>query len=110
MSSPEAAIEIALTTAPDAEVGERIARALVEEGVAACVNLVPGLHSIYRWKGAVESAAEVLLVVKTRADRAADLERRLHELHPYEVPELLRLPVPGGSEAYLRWLREEAAP
>ncbi len=103
-------VELALVTAPDAETGERIARALVEERLAACVNLVPGLRSIYRWEGKVESEAEVLLVVKTRADRASALEERVLALHPYDVPELLRIPVGGGSEAYLRWLRTESAP
>ncbi len=110
MSPPEPRaedVEVALVTAPDAETGERIARALVEERLAACVNLVPGLRSIYRWEGAVESAEEVLLVVKTRADRAERLEERLLALHPYDVPELLRIPTRGGHAAYLRWVLAE---
>ena len=109
-NASDAEIEVALVTAPDTETGERIARALVEERLAACVNLVPGLRSIYRWEGAVEEASEVLLVVKTRADRAAALERRLLALHPYDVPELLRFPARGGSAPYLRWVAEETAP
>lgn len=104
------AVEIALVTAPDPETGERIARALVEERLAACVNLVPGLRSIYRWEGAVQSDAEVLLVVKTRTDRARALEERVLALHPYDVPEVLRIAPRGGSESYLRWVREECAP
>ena len=110
MSPADPAIEVALVTAPDAETGERIARALVEERLAACVNLVPGLRSIYRWEGAVQSDAEVLLVVKTRADRARVLEERVLALHPYDVPELLRIATRGGSEAYLRWVQQESAP
>ena len=110
MSSAEPGVEVLMATAPDAGSAERIARGLVEERLAACVNLVPGLRSIYRWQGAIEEAAEVLLLIKTRGDRVADLERRLRELHPYDVPELLRLPAGGGSEPYLRWVREEAAP
>ncbi len=76
-SETESDVELALVTAPDAETAERIARALVGERLAACVNLVPGLRSIYRWEGRVESEAEVLLVVKTRRDRAGDLEERV---------------------------------
>ena len=109
-SETESDVELALVTAPDAETAERIARALVGERLAACVNLVPGLRSIYRWEGRVESEAEVLLVVKTRRDRAGDLEERVLALHPYDVPELLRIPVRGGSEAYLRWVGVETAP
>jgi len=103
-------VELALVTAPDTATAERIARVLVEERLAACVNLVPGLRSIYRWEGSLEDEAEVLLVVKTCSDRARALEQRVLALHPYDVPELLRIPVRGGSEAYLGWLRAESAP
>jgi periplasmic divalent cation tolerance protein len=103
-------VELALVTAPDTATAERIARALVEERLAACVNLVPGLRSLYRWQGSVEDAAEVLLVVKTCSDRLPALTERVLALHPYDVPELLRIPVRGGSEAYLGWLRAESAP
>ena len=113
MSPSEAvatAVQVVLVTAPDAEVGARLARAVVEERLAACGNLVPGVRSIYRWAGAVQEDDEVLLVIKTREDRMAALSRRVHELHPYELPELLAVSVLGGSERYLEWLREEAAP
>ena len=105
-----APVQVVLVTAPDAEVGTRLARAVVEERLAACVNLVPGVRSIYRWAGAVQEDAEVLLVIKTREDRVAALSRRVHELHPYELPELIAVGVLGGSERYLDWLRGEAAP
>lgn len=109
-SEAVAAVQVVLVTAPDAEVGTRLARAVVEERLAACVNLVPGVRSIYRWAGAIQEDGEVLLVIKTREDRVAALSRRVHELHPYELPELIAVGVLGGSERYLAWLREEAAP
>jgi len=110
MNSSEPEVRVAFITAPDLETATRIARALVEERLVACVNLVPGIRSVYRWEGKVEEDAEVLLVVKTRADRSRDLVDRVVELHPYELPEVLMLPAVGGSSAYLGWVREEAAP
>ena len=101
---------VALATAPDVEVAARIAHALVDERLAACANLVPQVRSIYRWQGRVEDDTEVLMVIKTRADRVAALADRLRALHPYEVPELLVLPVVGGLAPYLAWLGAEAAP
>ena len=95
-----------VATAPDAE---RIATALVEQGLAACVNVVPGVVSIYRWRGAVERELEVLLVIKTRAERFEALREALVSLHPYEVPELIALPVAAGHAPYLAWL-DEAVP
>jgi periplasmic divalent cation tolerance protein len=97
-------VQVTLTTAPDRKVARRIARALVGEQLAACVNLIDGLESIYRWKGKVESAREVLLVIKSRASAAARLRRRIVELHPYDVPEVLHLPVNGGAAKYLAWI------
>jgi periplasmic divalent cation tolerance protein len=105
-----AALEVVLLTAPDVEVGTRLARALVAEGLAACVNVVPGVRSVYRWQGELHDDAEVLLVAKTRADRAEAFGVRVRELHPYELPELLRLPVVGGSAGYLDWVRGACAP
>jgi periplasmic divalent cation tolerance protein len=110
MDPSETEVRVGFITAPDVETGTRIARALVEERLAACVNLVPGIRSIYRWEGALEDDAEVLLVVKTRADRAGDLASRVAELHPYDLPEVVLLPAVGGSLAYLDWVRAEAAP
>jgi len=103
-------VRIALITAPDAETGARLGRALVEERLAACVNLVPGVRSIYRWEGQVQVEGEVLLIVKTRSDRADALAARVLELHPYEVPEVIHLEPCGGSAAYLDWVRAEVAP
>ncbi len=81
-----------------------VARTLVEEGRAACVNCLPGMRSTYTWAGGVEEAAEALLLVKTTAAGYPALERRVRELHPYEVPELLALPVTAGFGPYLEWL------
>ena len=103
-------VRVALTTAPDAEAAARIARVLVEERVAACANLVPQVRSIYRWQGRIEDDSEVLLVIKTRADRVDALAARLRALHPYEVPELVVLRVESGLDAYLDWVRAETAP
>ncbi len=103
------AVEVAFITAPDAETAAGIARVLVEERLAACVNLVPGVRSIYRWQGRVEEASETLLIVKTRAERAAELEARVRALHPYEVPEVLRAAAVGGSAPYLDWVLRETA-
>jgi periplasmic divalent cation tolerance protein len=89
---------------------ERIARALVEERVAACVNIVPGITSIYRWKGAVEQEPELLLVIKTMAAQLDALKARLLELHPYELPEVVVLPIGGGHQAYLDWIAEQVRP
>jgi len=110
MSPSEPEVCVAFITAPDLEEATGIARALVEERLAACVNLLPGIRSVYRWEGSIEEDAEVLLVVKTRADRAGALVDRVIELHPYDVPEVVMLPAVGGSPAYLDWVREEAAP
>jgi periplasmic divalent cation tolerance protein len=101
---------VALSTVGTAEDAERIARALVETRLAACVNVVPGLVSIYRWKDALEREEERLLVIKTRADRLSALEEALVALHPYEVPELLTLPVGEGYAPYLAWLDESVRP
>lgn len=103
-------VRVVLVTAPDAATAEALARALVEERLAACVSVVPGVRSVYRWQGRVEETAELLLVAKTRADRGPALAARVRELHPYELPEVLELPALGGSEAYLEWVREESSP
>jgi periplasmic divalent cation tolerance protein len=98
---------VVLSTVPDDKVGERIARALLEENLAACVNMLPGVRSLYRWQGAVQDEKEVLLILKTRDDRYDELERRLRELHPYEVCEILAFDVAAGSKAYLDWVLAE---
>jgi len=94
-------------TAPDADTARRVARALLDERLIACASLVPGVTSIYRWQGAVEEAAEVLVVMKTRTELVSRLTARAAELHPYEVPEVLALEVDGGLSAYCRWVMEE---
>jgi len=101
-STPE--VRIVLTTATDPEEAGRIGRALVEERLVACATLIPAVESIYRWQGAVESATETLLLLKTGPDQLAALELRLHELHSYQTPEYLVLPVLSGSQPYLDWL------
>ena len=96
--------QIVLSTCADREEAERIAHHLVEQHLAACVNIVPGVQSIYRWQGAVESATEVLILIKTSIARAQEVQSAIASLHSYEVPEFLVLPVSGGSEAYLAWM------
>ena len=110
MATPEAQVRVVLLTAPDAASAERLARALVEERLAACVNAVPGVRSFYRWEGRIEDASEILLVVKTRADRTTALAARVRELHPYALPEVLELAAAGGSAEYLDWVRKESSP
>jgi periplasmic divalent cation tolerance protein len=97
---------VALSTVASAEDAERVARALVERRLAACVNVVPAVVSVYRWKGKVERDEERLLVVKTRAERVEALREALVALHPYELPELVVLPVAGGHPPYLAWIAE----
>ena len=101
---------ILLVTAPDARTAARISDALVGERLAACVTVVPGARSTYRWKGKIERARESVLVIKTRAALVRRIERRVRELHPYEVPEILALPVAAGEARYLRWLGESTRP
>jgi periplasmic divalent cation tolerance protein len=97
---------VVLVTAADADEAARIGRALVTERLAACVNVVGPIRSIYHWQGAVEEATEHLLVVKARRADTDALEARVRALHAYDVPEVLVLPVAGGSAAYLAWLDE----
>jgi periplasmic divalent cation tolerance protein len=102
-------VRVVLVTAPDAEVATRLARALVEERLAACANLVPGARSIYRWQGSVHDEAEVLLVIKTGADRVDALASRVKDLHPYDLPEVIALPAVAGSVEYLAWVVAESS-
>jgi periplasmic divalent cation tolerance protein len=95
---------LAFSTCGSAEEAAKIARALVESRAAACVNVVPGLHSVYRWKGSVEEASEWLLVIKTTRERFEFVRTQLRELHSYELPELVALPVVDGLESYLDWI------
>jgi periplasmic divalent cation tolerance protein len=105
MSEPIPQARIVLTTAPGPDEATGLARALVEERLAACATLIPAVQSIYRWQGEVETSTETLLLIKTSADKLTALEARLHELHGYQVPEFLVLDVESGSHAYLEWLQ-----
>ncbi len=99
---------VVLVTAPSAEEAARMARALVEDRLAACGNVVPGLRSIYRWEGKVREDAEALLILKTTRRRFQALRARVLSLHPYQVPEVLALPVVAGHPAYLEWVAASA--
>ncbi|ABS25388.1 divalent-cation tolerance protein CutA [Anaeromyxobacter sp. Fw109-5] len=98
---------VVLVTAPSPEQAAELARALVEERLAACGNVVPAVRSIYRWEGKVHDDAEALLVLKTTRGRFEALRERVLALHPYDVPEVLALPVEAGSAPYLAWLADE---
>ena len=107
MTDEKAEIAVLLSTcSPDA--AARLAAFLVEGRYAACVNIVPGVESIYRWEGKVERGAESLLIVKCAAGRVAEVTAALVEEHPYDLPEVIALPVAGGSEGYRRWVPESA--
>ncbi len=98
---------VVLITAPAGAAEAELARTLVDERLVACVNLIPGVRSLYRWQGEVQDDAESLLLCKTTPDRYAALEARVRELHPYEVPEIIALPLVHGSAPYLAWLAEQ---
>jgi periplasmic divalent cation tolerance protein len=98
---------IVITSLPDRAAAVKVARALVERRLAACVNVLAECVSIYRWKGEIENAGEVPVLIKTRAGRYAEVEAAIRELHPYELPEIVSVPVQGGSEAYLQWVADE---
>lgn len=103
-------VVVTLVTAPDLEVAARLARTLVEERLAACANLVPGVRSVYRWEGEIQDEGEVLLLVKCSAARADALAARIKALHPYDLPEVVVLPAAGGSRDYLSWVVAESSP
>ena len=101
-------VRVVLVTAPDEEVARTLARELLEGRLAACVNLVRGVQSIYRWEGELQEDAEVLMVIKTSRERQTAVTAMVRALHPYDVPEVLVLPAVGGSDDYLRWVRTES--
>ena len=110
MQAPaQAEARVVLCTVPNEAVAESLARALLEAGLAACVNIVPGVRSLYRWQGKIEDDRELLLVIKTQAARYAELEERIRALHPYAVCEVLAFEVAAGSPPYLAWLLGETA-
>jgi periplasmic divalent cation tolerance protein len=100
---------VALSTVGNAADAQRIARALVERRLAACVNVVPGVTSIYTWKGDITTDSELLMVIKTRREKLDEVRSALLELHPYEVPELVALPIEGGHPAYLEWIEDSVS-
>jgi periplasmic divalent cation tolerance protein len=100
---------VVFVTVGSPEEGNRLARALVEERLAACVNQVKTVQSTYRWQGRIEQSEEELLIIKSRRDLFDRLKLRIAEIHSYSVPEIIALPILAGSESYLRWLEEELA-
>jgi periplasmic divalent cation tolerance protein len=100
---------VALSTCPDEASARRVASTLVQERLATCVNRLGAATSTYFWDGRLQEQAEILLIIKTTAARLAELDARLKVLHPYELPELVVLPVAGGNERYLEWVRSGVA-
>ncbi|MGH7983370.1 MAG: divalent-cation tolerance protein CutA [Candidatus Udaeobacter sp.] len=102
-------ILLALSTFPDAETARQISKRLVTEKFAACANILPGMESIYRWKEKIETGNETLVFFKLTEDRQAAFQEKLRSLHPYEVPEIILVPVANGLPDYLRWVAESCA-
>lgn len=98
---------LVITTCPDMAVAEALAASLVGERLAACVNILPGARSIYEWQGRIERDEECVLLIKSRSDRLAQLEERLLEQHPYELPELIAVPIEEGLGPYLSWINTQ---
>lgn len=95
---------VVFCTTPDAQVAEDIARTIVEEGFAGCVNIVPSVRSFYTWEGRLQEDLEALMIIKTKKKLFQSLERRIKDLHPYSVPEIISLEISEGSKDYLDWL------
>lgn len=98
---------VAFCTCPSEDVARDLSSALVGENLVACVNILPGLTSVFQWQGRVETEQEVLMVIKTARDRSEALASRIAELHPYDVPEVVVLPIESGLPAYLDWIVQE---
>ena len=109
MTDPSAPA-VVLVTAPVGDAPDRLARALVERRLAACVNVVPGVQSHYRWQGAVHRDEEALMIVKIRAERFEEVRAAIVDLHPYDTPEVLLLAVDAADPRYLAWLLEQGSP
>lgn len=107
MSASSHNVRLVLSTCPDPQTADALASSLVGERLAACVNVLPGVRSTYRWKGEVARDEEVLLLIKTTADRQEALVERLRSLHPYELPEAVAVEAVGGLAAYLAWVAEQ---
>ncbi|MCA1325710.1 divalent-cation tolerance protein CutA [Herbaspirillum sp. alder98] len=108
-SSPLNQPLLVLTNVPEAELAERLSRQLVEQQLAACVNILPAVTSIYRWADKIEQASEIPLLIKTTQARYGEVERAILAAHPYDVPEIIIVPVAGGLPSYLQWMRDETA-
>jgi len=101
---------LVLCTCPDADTAQRLAHALVEQRLAACVSLLPGLRSVYRWQGEIEESSELMLLAKSTQERFPALRVALEDMHPYEVPEIIAIAIADGLPAYLDWLRAQVEP
>lgn len=101
--------QLLLNTCPDLETARKLARMLVERRLAACVNILPGVTSVYAWQGKIEQDPELLLFIKTRAELYAQVEELVRREHPYDVPELVALDFEGGLPAYLKWIEESTS-
>jgi periplasmic divalent cation tolerance protein len=95
------------TNLPDRQSAEALARELLQRRLAACVNILPTVHSLYRWQGAIEEAREITVLIKSVRTRYAELEQAIQAVHPYEVPEIIALPIRAGLPAYLDWMTQE---
>ncbi|MDP2158463.1 MAG: divalent-cation tolerance protein CutA [Nitrospirota bacterium] len=98
---------VVLITAPNEDAAAKMANEIVSSRLAACVNIIRNVRSIYHWQGKIEDEGEVLMLVKTRKEFFRDLEKRVKEIHPYTVPEIIAIPILEGSAEYLQWLSEE---
>ncbi|MEO5343415.1 MAG: divalent-cation tolerance protein CutA [Gammaproteobacteria bacterium SHHR-1] len=103
-------ITLNLCTCPDLDCAERLAKALVQQRLAACVNILPGISSVYAWQGQIEQETEVLLLIKTASEQVQAMTQALAELHPYEVPEIISLPVGTGHLPYIEWVKQCTSP
>ncbi|MEE8343500.1 MAG: divalent-cation tolerance protein CutA [Gammaproteobacteria bacterium] len=106
----ETEARVVLCTVPTGDIAAQIARELVQRRLAACVNVIPGITSVYRWKGSITTDAEQLLVIKTSSSLMDSLQQAIQELHPYELPEIIAVPIVGGLPAYLAWINECTKP
>jgi periplasmic divalent cation tolerance protein len=108
-AAKSAPLVLVYVTAPSVRAAERIGTVAVAEGLAACANVLPGVRSVFRWKGKVERAREAVLILKTRKGRVAALTRRIKALHPYDVPCVVALPILGGNGDFLEWVSAESS-
>ncbi len=96
-----------LVTTPDNTTAERIAYQLLEKKLAACINIVPNLTSIYKWMGKIETSQETLMIIKTKTELFEEIKKEIRRIHPYQVPEIISIPIQDGNKEYLKWIEEE---